>query len=249
MKHAGFFEGIGGFSEGAKRAGVETIYTCELDDFRNEWLQYILPNAIHERDITTATGCYADVFTGGFPCQDISSANPRGKGLEGKRSGLYYTFFEIISHHRPKYVVLENSPNIISKGDLLIILRDFAKIGYDAEWQVISKRPFGFPDERERFVLVAYSSEIGRNASNPVFNTVAFEKCLKTQEQNEFILNKLSRRNSLADWTKFITRTLQNDTGISKELVAKEIAAYGDAINPNLAHLIFELIKLHSSQQ
>ncbi|MEB5150240.1 DNA cytosine methyltransferase, partial [Pseudomonas aeruginosa] len=80
MTHAGYFEGIGGFTVGATRAQVETIYTCELDDFCNDWLNYILPNATHERDIITATGSYADIFTAGFPCQDISRANTKGKG-------------------------------------------------------------------------------------------------------------------------------------------------------------------------
>jgi DNA (cytosine-5)-methyltransferase 1 len=245
MTHAGYFEGIGGFSLGAERAGIETIYTCEIDDFKYEHLKRILPNAKHERDITTAIGCYADVFTAGFPCQDISRANPKGKGLKGERSGLFYPFVKLVGYHKPMYVVLENSPMLISTREILDILREFAILGYDAEWQVISKRPFSYPDERERLILIAYRNEVGREKSKPLFESESFEKCVKTQRQNEFIQHKLSRRNPAADWIKFITKSLQADAGIPKELAAKQIACYGDAICPDVAQLAFELIKVH----
>lgn len=248
MTHAGYFEGIGGFSLGAERAEIETIYTCELDTYRNEHLKRILPNAKHETDITTATGCAADIFTAGFPCQDISRANPKGKGLKGARSGLFFTFIKHVRYYKPRYVILENSPMLIYTKEILSILREFAIIGYDAEWQVISKRAFNYPDERERVILIAYRSEIGRQKANPVFAIESFKKCLKAQKQNEFILNKLSRRNSSADWTGFITQSLQVDTGISKELAGKQIACYGDAICPNVAQLAFDLIKIHAEQ-
>ena len=169
MTHAGYFEGIGGFSLGAERAGIKTIYTCEFDEFRHNWLKHYLPHATHEKDINEAKGCYADIFTAGFPCQDISSANTRGEGIHGKRSGLFFVFMEHVCSFRPRYVCLENSPNVISKGYLLDILRPFAEIGYNAEWQVISKHPFGYPDERRRFILVAYSSEERRKTSKRVF--------------------------------------------------------------------------------
>lgn len=245
MTHAGYFEGIGGFTLGAERAGIETIYTCEIDDYCNTWLTHYLPNAIHERDITTAIGCYADIFTAGFPCQDISRANPKGKGLKGERSGLFYPFIQIVGRYRPKYVILENSPMLIYTKEVLSILREFAIIGYNAEWQVISKRPFGYPDERERIILIAYTSEIGCTKSNPVFERSAFEKCIKAQKQNELIFNKLNRRTTPLDWRTFITGILQNSSGLPKKLVENEIGAYGNAICPDVAQLAFELIKMH----
>lgn len=245
MTHAGFFEGIGGFSLGAERAGIETIYTCENDDYKHDWLQYYLPHAQHEKDIKKANGCYADIFTAGFPCQDISRANPKGKGLKGERSGLFFEFIKHVRRFKPKYVVLENSPMLIYTKDLLSILREFAIIGYNAEWQVISKRSFGYPDERERFILIAYSHQIGRETSSRIFTSSAYKKCIKSLKQNEFIFNKLSRKSTVDDWTGFISGVLQNSTGIPKKLAAKEISCYGDAICPDVAQLCFELIKLH----
>lgn len=53
MTHAGYFEGIGGFSLAAEWAGMKTIYTCEIEDFQNSWLTHYLPHATHERDTRT----------------------------------------------------------------------------------------------------------------------------------------------------------------------------------------------------
>ena len=248
MTHAGYFEGIGGFSLGAERAGIETIYTCEFDEFRHDWLKYYLPHATHEKDITTAKGMYADIFTAGFPCQDISGANPKGKGLQGERSGLFFEFMRLVRVFRPKYVVLENSPIVISKRYLLDIHREFTTCGYDAEWDVISKRAFGYPDERERFICVAYRSEIGCTPSKRVFERKSYQKCIEAQKQNEFILNQLSRRNSPLDWLRFTSGVLQNTARLSRELAAQEIAAYGDAICPDVAQLIFEMIKIYNNE-
>jgi DNA (cytosine-5)-methyltransferase 1 len=245
MTHAGYFEGIGGFSLGAERAGIETIYTCELDEFRHNWLKYYLPHANHETDITKAKGMYADIFTAGFPCQDISSSNPKGKGLHGERSGLFFEFMRYVRLFRPKYVVLENSPNVISKRYLLNILREFATCGYHAEWDVNHKKILGNPDERERFILIAYTYKIGRNENNRIFTRKSFENGKQKVKQGKHVQHEFSRKNSTNDWTKIITELLQMDTGLSPELVKNEIAAYGDAVCPDVAQLCFELIKFY----
>ena len=248
MTHAGYFEGIGGFSLGAERAGFETIYTCEIDDFRHDWLKYYLPNATHEKDITTTNGMYADIFTAGFPCQDISLANPKGKGLQGSRSGLFFEFVQFVRRFRPKYVVLENSPNVISKRYLLDILGEFTQIGYNAEWDVISKRAFGYPDERERFICVAYRDEIGRFQTKGVFNSNDFETCGEKITGQKHLFSLPDRNASDEIWRSFISQSCTSDTGLPRELVAQEIAAYGDAICPDVAQLVFELIKIHAEQ-
>ena len=246
MTHAGYFEGIGGFSLGAERAGIETIYTCEIDEFRHEWLKYYLPNATHEKDITTANGMYADIFTAGFPCKDISAANPKGKGLQGARSGLFFDFVQFVRRFRPQYVVLENSPNVISKRYVLDILGQLTQIGYNAEWDVIHKKIFGYADERKRFILVAYRNEIGRNAGNCVFSEKSFESCKQLFRTEVELWNAISRMDNDKMRLDAIAQSCASDTGLSKELVAQEIAAYGDAVCPDVAQLVFELIKIHA---
>ena len=67
------------------------------------------------------------IISGGFPCQDISSAG-KGAGLnEGTRSGLWFEMARIISEIRPRYAFVENSPMLVSRG-LDVCLGGFAEM-------------------------------------------------------------------------------------------------------------------------
>lgn len=95
------------------------------------------------------------VLTGGFPCQDISTANAKGAGIDGARSGLWREMFRIIRALRPRYVVVENSPRLLSRG-MGRVLGDLASVGFAAEWEVLSACAFGASHVRERLFVVAY---------------------------------------------------------------------------------------------
>ena len=134
---------------------------------------------------------------------------------------------------------------LIYRKELLHILREFTKCGYNAEWQVISKRAFAYPDERERLILIAYSKEIGRSDYSQIF-CKTFNQIIRPQitERLELEKSRPKHLDSEKIWQKFITGTLQADTGLPQELVKNEIAGYGDAICPDVAQLAFELIKI-----
>lgn len=55
------------------------------------------------------------VLFGGFPCQDVSVAGRRA-GLSGERSGLWFEFHRIARELRPRWVVIENVPGLLSSG-------------------------------------------------------------------------------------------------------------------------------------
>lgn len=88
-------------------------------------------------------------ISGGFPCQDISSAG-KGAGIKGERSGLWKEFARIIGEIRPKYIFLENSPLLIRRG-LDVVLTDIAQMGYTFTWGIISAADVGAPHLRKRF--------------------------------------------------------------------------------------------------
>ena len=103
----------------------------------------------------------ADIWTAGFPCQDISTAGKRA-GLSGSRSGLWSEIRRAIGLARPPIVILENVANLLSgeRGAWMrTILGDFAALGYDAEWHTLSASYFGLPQARERVFIVAYIDE------------------------------------------------------------------------------------------
>lgn len=101
-----------------------------------------------------------DVVSGGFPCQDISSAG-RGAGLAGKRSGLWFEMLRIIGEVEPKFVFIENSPHLRTKG-LGTILEGLASLGFDAEWDCISAAEVGAPHKRDRMWILAAHSDRAR---------------------------------------------------------------------------------------
>ena len=96
-----------------------------------------------------------EVISGGFPCQDISAAG-KGAGITGSRSGLWKEFARIIGEVRPRYVFVENSPILTSRG-LDVVLGDLATLGFDAEWGVLSAADVGAPHRRERMWIVAHA--------------------------------------------------------------------------------------------
>ena len=147
LTHGSLFSGIGGFEVGAERAGIKTIWNCEFEDFQSNVLKKIDKDAEQYRDIRTANITrYVDIISGGFPCQDISVAG-KMVGIKGERSGLWSEMWRTIRVVRPKYVIIENSPALLIRG-FEQVLCDLSKIGYDAEWQVISNIAFGYPHRK-----------------------------------------------------------------------------------------------------
>jgi DNA-cytosine methyltransferase len=161
LKFLSLFAGIGGFDRGFEQAGMRCIGQVDIDPFCLAVLTKHWPDVPKWTDIKKFKGSMLeetpDVICGGFPCQDISCANPDGKGLEGERSGLWYEFLRLLCEIRPRYAVVENVPALLVRG-VDEVLKGLAEIGYDAEWQIIPASAFGAPHRRERFFLVAYRS-------------------------------------------------------------------------------------------
>jgi DNA (cytosine-5)-methyltransferase 1 len=96
-----------------------------------------------------------DVVSGGFPCTDISQAG-KGAGIEGEKSGLWREFARVVREVRPRFVFVENSPMLTSRG-LGKILGDLASMGFDARWGVLGSTHVGADHDRERLWIVADS--------------------------------------------------------------------------------------------
>lgn len=103
-----------------------------------------------------------DCIAAGFPCQDISVAGS-GQGIDGERSGLYREVFRIADAVRPRFLFLENSPAIVSRG-LGRVLGDLAARGYDARWTVLAAGDVGAPHQRERWWCLGWRNADGRKA-------------------------------------------------------------------------------------
>jgi DNA (cytosine-5)-methyltransferase 1 len=161
IRAASFFAGIGGFDLGFERAGIKTVWQCEIKPFCQEVLASHWPEAERATDITEVDHSdipKAEIWAGGFPCQDVSLARmgPR-KGLRGSQSRLFYRFAELIESSRPPLVVLENVAPLLSSHDgrdFAIVVRTLAELGYGVAWRVLDSRHFGIPQSRSRVFIV-----------------------------------------------------------------------------------------------
>lgn len=159
MKHASFFSGAGGLDLGFKRAGIETVSVSEIDPYANAILAERFPDAPNLGSITEVDANdipEADIWSGGFPCQDLSVAGKRA-GFAGKRSSLAFTFLDLVERRRPEWVVLENVSGLLTsnKGaDFARLLHEMAELRYGVAWRVLDAKHFGVAQRRRRVYVV-----------------------------------------------------------------------------------------------
>jgi len=158
---ASFFSGIGGLELGLEAAmGAETVFQCERDPYAQRVLEEHWPGVQRHDDITRLAPSEippADVWCGGFPCQDISLAG-KGAGLAGDKSGLWFAWFDLISVVRPRFLVVENVAAFLGRG-LGVVLGQLSEVGYDAEWSVLSAEDVGAPHLRRRVFVIAWQRD------------------------------------------------------------------------------------------
>jgi len=159
-----FFAGIGGFDLGFERANFETIYQCEIDNYCTEVLADHWPEMIRDKDINAINLRNipdAEVWCGGFPCQDVSVASGAVQrlGLNGERSGLFFTYAKLLAQKRPKVVLIENVEGLFNSNggrDFGVILQHLNNIGYAVSWRLLNSRYFGVPQSRPRVFICGW---------------------------------------------------------------------------------------------
>ena len=193
MRELALFAGAGGGILGGHLLGWRTICAVERDPYAASVLcarqnDGSLPPFPIWDDVCTFDGRpwrgLVDVVSGGFPCQDISSAG-KGAGIAGERSGLWKEMARIVCEVRPRFVFVENSSMLTSRG-LGTVLGDLAALGYDARWGVLGAIDAGAPHKRDRIWIVASDSDSDskhdvpinaemESTSEPVSNTDSYD--------------------------------------------------------------------------
>jgi len=172
LKLLDLFSGIGGFSYAAEKivGGYKTTQFVEIDPYCQSVLRKNFPNTPIHDDIKTFSAKQGqfDVFTIGFPCQDLSVAG-RQRGInDTTRSGLFYESIRLLRTVRPRFALFENVRNLLSHGKgetFQEVLFQIAKAGYDAEWSVISAKDLGACHLRERIWILAYTNNYGSSST------------------------------------------------------------------------------------
>lgn len=123
MRALDLFSGIGLFSRGLHQAGVQTVAACE----KQEWKRLIFRELVGDMpiwpDVLTLSGQEVveragsiDLVFGSPPCTDASSANTKGRGIDGPETGLFMEAVRIVREIRPRWIVFENVPPLRTRG-------------------------------------------------------------------------------------------------------------------------------------
>jgi DNA (cytosine-5)-methyltransferase 1 len=159
FKFIDLFAGLGGIRIPFEEYGGECVFSSEWDKFAQ--ISYKENHGeLPHGDITQIRPEEIppfDLLLGGFPCQPFSNAGHK-KGFEDTRGTLFFNIAEIISHHKPKAVFLENVKGLLShdKGRTFKeVTRILEEIGYTVASKIHNARDFGVPQNRERIYIVA----------------------------------------------------------------------------------------------
>ena len=112
-------------------------------------------------------GTIVDVLVGGTPCQSFSVAGLR-KGLADPRGNLMLTYLAIAAKYRPKWVVWENVPGVLSSNggnDFASLLRGLGELGYGFAYRILDAQYFGVAQRRRRVFVVGCFGDWQRAAA------------------------------------------------------------------------------------
>lgn len=173
-----FSAAAGGWSLGMHRAGFTTVAACESEEWRRILYAENNPGVRLYDDVRTLTaerlvrdlGYFPEVVVGSPPCQDISSANTKGQGVDGERSGLFFEAVRIVGEGRPRWVALENSDRVRTRGyDRIAAAMESHR--YDIWPLVVGTGNAGASHKRKRAWIVGLDADAsfaqGRPAGQP----------------------------------------------------------------------------------
>lgn len=170
------FTGIGGFDAAFEKAGAEVVLQCERDAFCKSILRRHWPNKSLFDDIRLLEASdipHAEIWTAGFPCQDVSLARgSHGRsGLKGHHTSLFFDLIRLAAKKKPQVILLENVVGLLNShrgSDFAIVINELSKLGYAVSWRVLNARYFGAPQSRSRVFICAWLRDY-RNSLSSIF--------------------------------------------------------------------------------
>jgi DNA (cytosine-5)-methyltransferase 1 len=173
ITHMDLFSGPGGICTGFRAAGIKTVLAIEkikscVDTYSANHPDVTIINDdirnINETDITRAKIKKIDVITSGMPCETFSTAGSKSRSFYDHRQQLYFETIRIADILKPKLILFENVPGILSKkvvkGEKRLIIEDIfddlSNIGYKYYVQTtLLASDFGVPQHRQRYFILA----------------------------------------------------------------------------------------------
>ena len=230
MRYLSVCSGIEAASVAWEPLGWQPVAFSELDPFASAVLQARFPSVPNLGSVEDFDGWNIgaiDVLVGGTPCQSFSIAGLRG-GIEDARGNLALVFARMAQRFRPRWVVWENVPGVLSSDGgraFGAIVGSLVECGYSVAWRVLDAQYFGVPQRRRRVFLVGYLGD-GAGAAEVLFEPASVRRNHATSR---------SKRQEAAGTTQG-----------SAESIAKTLTDGGYRLDPETENLL--PIAFHATQ-
>ena len=155
------FCGIGGFHQAMKSLGGKCVFASDIDASCRETyeINYHLKPVGDITQIEVTDIPQHDVLCAGFPCQAFSKAGKRLGFKDEAKGTMFFDIARILSHHKPKFALLENVRNLASHdgGNTWKVIHDtLENLGYNVPDKptIFSPHYLGIPQHRERVYIM-----------------------------------------------------------------------------------------------
>lgn len=266
------FSGIGGFSLGLMAANYDdydfslypheqksksddyfkTVAFCEIDAHAQKVLAknfkgipiFSDVTALDKRALNQKGIDSIDIITGGFPCQDLSVAGKRA-GFEGERSILFKEILRIADETKAKYILFENSEQLITNKRLFsVFAQELRAYGYGYRAFLFRASDFGYPHQRKRAFVIAYSTSQRRAIWDKAdFSKFTIKNQFKGQKCALFngVCERVSNLQKKGSITPCDIRDIRGDNGVSEAV--ERVKQYGNSLIPAIPCYLGKIIK------
>jgi DNA (cytosine-5)-methyltransferase 1 len=232
VKYLSVCSGIEAASVAWHPLGWEPVAFSEIEPFPSAVLAHHYPNVPNLGDMTKFQEWPdepVELLVGGTPCQSFSVAGLR-KGLEDPRGNLMLTYLAIAQRYRPRWLVWENVPGVLSSNggrDFGTFLGALGELGYGWAYRVLDAQWFGVAQRRRRVFVVGHLGDWQRAAQ------VLFER---ESVQRNPAPSREARQGVAASVAQCFAGSRQSDVAATLETTAHD---YSRADNFNMvAHTL-----------
>ena len=172
MKYLSVCSGIEAATVAWHHMGWEPVGFAEIEKFPAQVLAHHYPSVPNYQDLTKheqwpiERGA-VDLLVGGTPCQSFSVAGLRG-GMADARGQLSFEYVHLAARLRPRWIVWENVPGVLSSGrgrDFGSFLGALGELGYGYAYRTLDAQYFGVAQRRRRVFVVGYLGDWRRAAA------------------------------------------------------------------------------------
>lgn len=161
------FSGAGGGDLGFEQAGLDVIYSCDIDPICKETYDYNFSGVMRPYSVESLAeqggvpDC--DVLIGGPPCQSFSTLRVRNK-LNCSGLTNVYAMQKIAATKQPKVVVCENVASILKLEGMAPVFNEFKmgfdNAGYHVDAYIFNTQDYGIPQDRDRAFFICIRKDL-----------------------------------------------------------------------------------------